>query len=240
LNRLTDVSSPSRSRLHLITVLLLAALLLAACRPDAPSREAPPTGTLTSADAIALTAAAAPTSTPTSRPDPTPSPAASLADSTPTQPPLPSPTPTQIVPATRIMIPKLDLDKELIEAPIVDGQWDVTFFRYDVAHLEGTAYPGMPGNAVLAAHRQHRLGNGPFLYLSTMAPGDLIYAVGPGVTYIYEVEWVEEVEPTDIEVTFPTEQPSLTLITCDTWDWINRTFLKRLVVRAVLVESQWE
>jgi sortase (surface protein transpeptidase) len=56
-----------------------------------------------------------------------------------------------------------------------------------------------------------------------------------GDFYLYQVDEVKTVVPTAIEVTYPTTEPRLTLLTCTIWDPVRGVFAKRLVVTAKLV-----
>lgn len=137
-------------------------------------------------------------------------------------------------PAKHIVIPALGIDTDLVEAPIRSNTWDVSGFGDEIAHLEGTAYPGTTGNAVLAGHITHPGGFGPFRYLSRLQAGDLIVAYGEGVQYRYVVRDVYYVEPDAIEYTLPLDGKFLTLITCAGWDQQSWSYTQRLVVRAEL------
>ncbi|MCL4877924.1 MAG: sortase [Anaerolineae bacterium] len=136
------------------------------------------------------------------------------------------------VPASRIIIPRLGIDTELVSAPVVGTTWDVTELYDEVAHLDGTAYPGTMGNAVLAGHVQHQKGLGPFRNLSQLSKGDLIIAQGEDVEYTYIITDIMDVDPHAIEVTYPSNQPLLTLISCTRWDNDSWSYKGRLVVRA--------
>jgi fimbrial isopeptide formation D2 family protein/uncharacterized repeat protein (TIGR01451 family) len=138
------------------------------------------------------------------------------------------------VPATRIVIPALNIDTDLTQALISDGVWDVSTFHNEIAHLEGTAFPGTRGNAVLAGHVTHALGIGPFNNLHQLSAGDVIIAYGDGVEYRYVVDFVRHAEPDEIAYTHPTFEPGrfLTLITCAGWDQTSQMYTQRVVVRA--------
>jgi LPXTG-site transpeptidase (sortase) family protein len=110
--------------------------------------------------------------------------------------------------------------------------------RQEIGYLEGTAYPGGPGNAVLAGHVTLKGGiNGPFIRLREMNPGDIVVAQDDATDYVYRVEWIKEVDEADIEVTAPTDIPSMTLITCTQWSVDLHAYTKRLIVRAELIEQ---
>lgn len=141
------------------------------------------------------------------------------------------------IPATRIVIPALDIDTDLVEAPIKDDTWDVTVFTNEIAHLEGTAYLGTTGNAVIAGHITHQNGYGPFRYLEQLKQGDIILAYGDSVEYRYVVRFTHYIEPDDIEYALPMDGKYLTLISCAGWDQAMWTYKQRLIVRAELVSQ---
>ncbi len=136
------------------------------------------------------------------------------------------------IPATQLIIPELGIDTGLTEAPRSGGSWDVSLFTDEIAHLEGTAYPGTTGNAVLAGHVHHTQGVGPFYRLRELQPGHLILARGEGIEYRYQVEWVKVVTPAEVEFIAPAAEPVLTLISCANWDSASWSYTDRVVVRA--------
>jgi LPXTG-site transpeptidase (sortase) family protein len=136
------------------------------------------------------------------------------------------------LPAERVLIPRLGIDTSLVEAPRAGDAWDVTGFFNEVAHLEGTAYPGTVGNAVLAGHVQHAKGLGPFRNLEQLRPGDLILAVGEGVEYTYLITHVEEVSPDRVQVTYPSNNALITLVSCSDWNDSTWSYESRIVVQA--------
>ena len=137
------------------------------------------------------------------------------------------------VPELRLQIPRLAVDAPLVEAPIVGHQWDISRLRGEIAHLEGTAYPGESGNAVLAGHVTiPGAGWGPFRELDTLQPGDQIFIERGRETLIYTVTDLMTVDSTAVEVVYPTEEDQLTLITCSGWDDSTETYAERVVVIA--------
>lgn len=136
----------------------------------------------------------------------------------------------------RLQIPRLGITTEIIEAPFVARQWDISRLRGEVAHLAGTAYPGQPGNAVLAGHITiPGAGWGPFQELEILQPGDRVFIEQGGQMFIYEVTENLVVDPGDVHLAFPTEDTRLTLVTCSAWDDALETYTKRIVVIALLV-----
>jgi len=139
-------------------------------------------------------------------------------------------------PATRIVIPAIDVDAPVVVIPIRNGTWDVEQITHEVGHLRGTASPGDSSNVVMAGHITLSTGGyGPFRGLAQLQPGDevLVY-VGDHKVHVYTVDSVKTVEATDVEVTYPTTEPILTLITCVNWDPVQGRYNDRLVVVAHL------
>ena len=111
-------------------------------------------------------------------------------------PPLPGPTVSQAPtgplaslpdrPATRIVIPAIDLDAPVVVLPIRSGIWDVKQITHEVGHLQGTASPGDSSNVVMAGHITLTAGGyGPFRGLAQLQPGDevLVY-IGAQEVYV--------------------------------------------------------
>lgn len=131
-------------------------------------------------------------------------------------------------PLGRIEIPRLG-----ISAVVAEGEQSSTL-RRAVGHLPYTALPGEGGNVALAAHRDTF-----FRDLGEIRNGDLV-VVDSGVRrHSYRVVWTDVVDPTEVAVTKPTPQPSLTLITCYPFRWIGPA-PRRFIVRAHLVGEDAE
>lgn len=111
-------------------------------------------------------------------------------------------------PIGRIMIPKIDL-----AAPISEGV-ESRILRYAVGHIKGTASLGEIGNTVLAGHRSYTYGEF-FNRLDEVKVGDTIKIETLQQDFIYKVNNIKVVEPTDLSVLDDTSPKStLTLITC--------------------------
>jgi LPXTG-site transpeptidase (sortase) family protein len=135
-------------------------------------------------------------------------------------------------PATRIVIPAIDVDAPVVVVSIRDGTWDVEQITHEVGHLQGTASPGDSSNVVMAGHITLSGGGyGPFKGLARLQQGDevLVY-IGDQEVYVYKVDSVRTVEATDVEVAYPTTEPVLTLITCVNWDPVKGRYNDRLIV----------
>jgi len=139
-------------------------------------------------------------------------------------------------PATRIAIPAIDVDAPVVVIPIRNGTWDVEQITHEVGHLQGTASPGDSSNVVMAGHITLTAGGyGPFRGLAQLQPGDevLVY-ISDQEVYAYQVDSVQTVKANDVEVTYPTTQPILTLITCVNWNPVQGRYNDRLIVVAHL------
>jgi LPXTG-site transpeptidase (sortase) family protein len=144
---------------------------------------------------------------------------------------------TRVGAATRLVIPSLGLDAPVIIAPIQNQTWVVDQLGQAIGHLEGTARPGANSNIVLAGHvtlAETNGGPGPFYKLSQLVPGDLLIVYEGEAKYEYVIDGLQTVDRTAVDVTFPTDTPQLTLITCTQWDRNEGRYLERLVVKSRL------
>lgn len=187
-----------------------------------------------------------PTITPTATPSHTPTPLATpTMTPTPTAPPTPTPLPNPI----QVNIPAIGVKSSVISVPlIVDPvtgatEWDVNSlfrqgYRDVVGHLEGTALPGQPGNAVLSGHNYGYGYNGVFVHLGLLKPGDRVTVVNEaGVELVYEVALSERVPwryktvdelARHLEYLGPTNDERLTLVSCSGGNAVP--FLERIYV----------
>ncbi len=140
--------------------------------------------------------------------------------------------------ATRLVIPKLNLDSPILLAPIENLTWKVDHLEQAVGHLEGTAPPGSDSNLVLAGHVTLAAGvYGPFAGLAQLAPGDVIHVYSGQQMFQYVVDGSQTVDRAAVEVTYPSETAQLTLITCNKWNDEQGRYEQRLIVKGHLVEG---
>lgn len=127
---------------------------------------------------------------------------------------------------TLLSIPKIGL-----QAAILEGTSHESLLLAP-GHVNQTALPGEPGNAVIAAHRDtffHRV--------DELVPGDDIRIQRAGHEYRYHVINTMIVDSDDLSVTRPTQDTRLTLITCYPTYYIGPA-PKRLIVVATLDAPQ--
>jgi sortase A len=104
---------------------------------------------------------------------------------------------------TRVVIPKIKLD-----AIVVEGTSSRQLSE-GPGHLDQTATPGDPGNAVITAHRDTF-----FRHIYELNKGDEITVLRNGQTFHFAVTGKKVVKPDDVSVLRPTPDAQLTLITC--------------------------
>ncbi len=129
------------------------------------------------------------------------------------------------LPEALLRIPVIDL-----EVPVITGTDELTLNRA-VGRIPGTARVQGAGNLGLAGHR-----DGFFRGLKDVAPGDLIEVVTLEGNRVYAISDIWIVDPSDISVLAPTDQPSLTLVTCYPFYFVGHA-PQRYIVRAVLTSA---
>lgn len=149
-------------------------------------------------------------------------------------------TPT-LIPAeyVQIVIPDAGVSAPIIHIPLNEsGSWNVTSLGRNVGHLQGTAWVSEQGNIALAGHVEMADGGpGVFAHLRDLSAGSDVYLTMPGdAERIYSVESVRIVAPDDLSVLYPTTEDRLTLITCDSFDYLSFTYLERIVAIAARVQ----
>ncbi len=142
-----------------------------------------------------------------------------------------------------IQIERAAVDAEIEPLRIVNGTMQDPTGPWVVAWYENLAGLGEGGNIVMAGHIDYwNVGPAVFYTINQLAQGDEIDVTGAdGKVYTYRVEWVRQYDADNApleEIVGPTEDESLTLITCGgTFDYTNSHYLQRTVVRASRVEA---
>jgi sortase A len=122
----------------------------------------------------------------------------------------------------------LSIPRVHLSAVVLHGS-DAQTLRRGPGHLENTALPGEAGNAVIAGHRDSF-----FWPLRNIARGDDIFVDTPKGRFRYRVTSLRVVKPDDLSVLDPTDDATLTLITCYPF-WVLGNAPDRFVVRAARV-----
>ncbi len=128
----------------------------------------------------------------------------------------------------RIVIPKANVDKYIVEGVGVED------LKKAPGHYPGTPMPGEPGNSAIAGHRTTY--GAPFYDLSDLVVGDPIMVTTGVGEFRYEVIESVVVSPEAVEVLNSTDDNRLTLTTCNP----RYSAAERLIIKAKLVTAPVE
>ena len=106
---------------------------------------------------------------------------------------------------------RIVIDKIRVDAPVVEGD-DWESLKKGVGHHTGSTNPGQRGNMVVSAHND--VFGEIFRDLDKLEPGDEVLVFTLERSHRYVVKETRIVEPTEIGVLAPSQEPILTLITC--------------------------
>lgn len=138
-------------------------------------------------------------------------------------------------------VPALKLKLPIVGVPMKNKTWDVNWLLNQAGWLEGSAFPGFSGNSVLTSHVTLPYGQaGPFASLDKLKYGDKVFIHAFGELYIYQVKSISERYATDPAILRHEDKSWLTLVTCADYNETVETYLKRLVVKAELVQTKTE
>jgi sortase A len=125
----------------------------------------------------------------------------------------------------------LEIPSLKLSVPIFVGTSELELNR-GIGWIDGTSMPGEDGNVGLAGHR-----DGYFRVLKNLKLGDAIDVQSVGRTMRYRVTELKVVEPTDVSVLDPTDEPSVTLVTCYPFYYVGNA-PQRYIVRGTLDRSR--
>jgi LPXTG-site transpeptidase (sortase) family protein len=137
----------------------------------------------------------------------------------------------------QLVIPSLAVSTPIVGVPLHEDDWDVTWLGADAGWLNGTAFPTWSGNSVITAHVWDAYNQpGTFHNLKKLKYGDVIQVRAFGQIYTYEVRETKRISPKDVNTALKHEEKAwLTLVTCEDYKFLFRTYSYRRMVRAVLV-----
>lgn len=151
-------------------------------------------------------------------------------------PPPAAAAPRTYVPAVRMKIASAGIDARVVEAGIINGEFEVP--KFAVGHYRDTALPGQEGNGVYAGHVSSISSGNVFANLYRAKVGDDVLLQTPRGVLRYVVSEVRVVPRTYMDVLAPTPTATVTLIACTgRWDWRLNDYLERIVVRAELADE---
>ncbi|MBT8069501.1 MAG: class D sortase [Xanthomonadales bacterium] len=125
----------------------------------------------------------------------------------------------------------LSIDELDLKVPVYNGTDEINLNR-GAGRIIGTARIDAPGNLGIAAHR-----DGFFRVLKDVELGDTLELQ----THLGEKEFVVSsitiVDPSDVSVLAPTDEPTITLVTCYPFYFVGHA-PKRYIVKAELLSEQ--
>lgn len=124
----------------------------------------------------------------------------------------------------------LSISKLGLCVPVFNGTDAMTLNR-GAGRIVETAWPGELGNIGIAAHR-----DGFFRGLKDVEVGDRIELVALHQKFVYTVDNISIVAPSDVSVLQARSQPSVTLVTCYPFYFVGDA-PQRYIVQASLVDS---
>lgn len=142
-----------------------------------------------------------------------------------------------------IQIPNAFVDAQVEQIEIVDGVMQDPTGPWVISWYKESPKLGEIGNILMAGHLDYwDVGPAVLYNINNLNQGDLIQVTGEdGQVFTYEVDWRENFAtanaPLD-KIVGPTENESLTLITCGgPFDYANGVYLERTIVRAHRVDT---
>lgn len=106
-----------------------------------------------------------------------------------------------------MVIPKIN-----VKVLVTEGTEDEKL-KYYVGHFENTALPGEKGNFAVAGHRNY-IYNEMFRDVNQLEQGDDIIVRTAKGEFTYKVKEQKVIEPTDVQILDPTDDATVTLVTC--------------------------
>lgn len=140
-------------------------------------------------------------------------------------------------PVVSLSIPAIGIVAPLVPMGVRNGYMDLPDSPHAVAWYDFTSKPGMGGNAVFSAHVDY-IDYGPAVFwnLGKVRPGDGVFVRlrdGALIRYVVTSAQVIPLEALDVAAAIaPTEQESITLITC-TGQFAAGNYSHRVIVHAV-------
>jgi LPXTG-site transpeptidase (sortase) family protein len=123
------------------------------------------------------------------------------------------------------LVGRLEIPRLGVSVIVLEGS-DSGTLRVGIGRIPQTADPGEIGNVVLGGHRDTF-----FRPLKGIQEGDEISLLTPEGSYRYIVDWTKVVKPTNTQPLMPTQQATLTLVTCYPFYWVGAA-PERFIVRA--------
>ena len=125
----------------------------------------------------------------------------------------------------------MSIDTLDLKVPVYNGTDEINLNR-GAGRIKGTAWIDSPGNLGIAGHR-----DGFFRVLKDIQLGDSINMLTHQGKTEFVVSSITIVDPTDVSVLAPTDDSSITLVTCYPFYFVGHA-PKRYIVKGELVSSR--
>ncbi len=137
-----------------------------------------------------------------------------------------------------LIIPALDLEEPITRVLVKNGFWDVSNLNAQVGHLQTTGERPGEGLAMTFVGHTTWPAAGPFAYLYSLQHGEEIIYRWNGYDYVYQIDRMVHVLPTQVGTLYEENGDAIMLATCSGWNPESGQYDTRLVTRAVLVEKR--
>jgi sortase A len=148
-----------------------------------------------------------------------------------TQTPVPGEKPKAVPPKPGTVLARLEAPSVKLTTTVLEGSDDHTL-SLGSGHIEDTPLPGESGNIGIAGHRDT-----VFRALRHIHNGDPLELTTADRVYHYRISKTFIVNPEDVYVLDPTDQPTLTLVTCYPFEFIGHA-PRRFIVQAQLMGDE--
>lgn len=125
----------------------------------------------------------------------------------------------------------MSIDRLDLKVPVYNGTDEVNLNR-GAGRIKGTAWIDSPGNLGIAGHR-----DGFFRVLKDVEVGDSIEMLTHNGHSEFVVSSITITDPADVSVLAPTDNPSITLVTCYPFYFVGHA-PKRFIVKGDLLSNQ--
>ncbi|MEM7331203.1 MAG: sortase [Chloroflexota bacterium] len=137
-----------------------------------------------------------------------------------------------------LIVPALSLEEPITRVLVRNGRWDISDLNTQVGHLQTTGERPGEGLAMTFVGHTTWPGDGPFAHLNQLQHGQQIIYRWNGYDYIYEIDQMLHVLPTQVGTLYEENGDAIVLATCSGWNSEVSQYDTRLVTRAVLIEKR--
>lgn len=149
------------------------------------------------------------------------------------------PEPEPIAPPGRLIIPGLEVEKDIEMLFLAEDSWDIQTLGAGIGLLEATGrHPNDHFSMVFAGHVSTDWSPwGPFANLSELEDGAQVIYQWNGDEYVYEISGRRQIQPSDGRLLFQENEDMILLLTCIGYDPFTGDYDERLLVEAKLVSD---